>query len=306
MHESIKWSGKPISKPGIYRGIPIEKYHRHDLCDGPSMSSSGLRTIFSRSPAHFYCAWSGNPERVEEPETNHLILGRAGHHLLLGEESFSISFVVRPDQWDSWRTKDAKLWREAAEKDGKTCLIPQQLTLIRGMAKALEKHPIIQAGALDGMIECSMIWQDSETGIWLKARPDAIPNAAGDYCDLKSTNSVDDFALRASIASYGYYAQGALVLEGAFRLFAQKKTTFSLIFVESEPPHCVRVCTMPDEDLVRGQRQNRLALLTFKSCLEKGEWPGPGSADAELLGLSQSSAEWIDKKLAAKEQEILT
>src|SRR6516165_9526480 len=68
--EAIKWDGKAISKPGIYSGIPLEVYHSQKICDGPSVSSTGLRRtleINGGSPLHFWDEWSGNPD-CAEPE----------------------------------------------------------------------------------------------------------------------------------------------------------------------------------------------------------------------------------------------
>jgi hypothetical protein len=303
---AIKWDGMPIKKPGLYYGIPLEKYLSAKICEGYSASSSMLGRIFNESPAHLYSSWDGNPHKIEEPESKYLTLGRASHHLLLGEDSFSTLYTVRPAKWDSWRTKDAQTWKAEQERAGYTVLVPDQLEQIKGMARALGAHPLVQAGILNGLIEHSMFWQDAETGLWLKARPDAVPNDSGDYADLKSTMSVTDYALRKSIGDFGYYAQGALVTEGAFRVLGQKNTTFSLVCVERDPPYCVRVVTIPEGDLIRGERQNRLALRLFAKCLKDDVWPGPGTTDAEMIGLSDRNAEWLDKKLEAMEKELLT
>ena len=38
------YDGQPITTPGIYSGVSMDRYHGPDLCAGPSISSSGLRT----------------------------------------------------------------------------------------------------------------------------------------------------------------------------------------------------------------------------------------------------------------------
>ena len=55
-----KWNGKKITKAGWYSGIPIERYHSADLCDGPAVSSSNLRTCWSKSPKHMFAEWCEN------------------------------------------------------------------------------------------------------------------------------------------------------------------------------------------------------------------------------------------------------
>ena len=50
----VKWSGKPISKPGWYSGVPIETYHSAGMCNGPAVSSSGPTLLLVTSPAHMF------------------------------------------------------------------------------------------------------------------------------------------------------------------------------------------------------------------------------------------------------------
>lgn len=298
---SIPWDGKPISKPGIYTRVPMSKYHSGKLCDGPNVTSSGLRKIFSESPAHFWATCPLNPERVEEEETTALILGRAAHHLLLGEDDFSTLFVMRPDKigseaWHGNKTV-CKAWLIEQEKEGRTVLTRDQLETIRGMAKSLASHPLIQAGILNGAIEQTFAWRCKETGYWKLARPDNVPNDSGDFCDLKTIASVSTHSIQSAIAERSYHQQGAMVCEGWHALTGSSESTFTLIFVEKSPPYCVRIVSLWTEDLARGERQNLAAMETFAKCLEEKTWPGPGRADAEYIALPEWASKWIDFQL---------
>ena len=53
--------GEKVTEPGIY-DMPINWYH-DDCCDGPSVSSSGLRTIELESPEHYWAHHPANPDR---------------------------------------------------------------------------------------------------------------------------------------------------------------------------------------------------------------------------------------------------
>lgn len=304
---STPYDGKPISQPGIFSRVPLSKYHSGKLCDGVSISSSGLRKIFNESPAHFYSTWSGNPDRIETDETDALILGRAAHHLLLGEDNFLTEFVPRPETvggqaWQGNRSA-CRAWLAEQKAQGRTVLKPEQLEAIRGMAKALAAHPLIEAGLLNGAIEQTLAWRCKDTGHWKLARPDAVPNDSGDFADLKTCKSVQTHALKTAIAERGYHQQGSLILEGWHALTGSSDCTFTLVFVESSPPHCVRVVTLWHDDLVRGERQNFAAMDIFAKCLKENNWPGPGGADAEYLSLPEWSQKQIDYQLEAAEQE---
>lgn len=296
-----KWGGRKITNPGIYRGVPMDAYHGAALCDGLSVSSSAMRTIMNESPAHYWAFSPYNPSRAEEKETDALALGRAAHHLLLGEDDFSTLFVARPDRWDSWRTNDAKAWKADQEAQGRTVLLPNQLEQIRGMARSLAKHPLVQAGILNGEIEHTIVAKHKETGLWLKGRPDAIPNDSGDFADLKTTVSVQTADLARAIAEHGYHQQAALIAYIWHAITGSDIASFSFVFVEKTPPFCCRVVTLKDTDLARGERQNEVAIKRFAECMESGEWPGPGSADAEYLELPEWAQKKIDSQLEKAE-----
>lgn len=293
-----------ITADGVYQ-VSIDAYHNDPtLFDGPSVSSSGLRTISNKSLAHYWADSPMNPEREDdEEESAAFILGRAAHHLLLGEDSFSTQFIARPDTidgaaWQGNRTA-CKNWLADMANAGRTVLKPDQIKNIRGMAKSLAKHPLIKAGILNGLIERTMVHKDKETGIYLKSRPDAIPTDSGDYADLKTTPTVDFIELQKTVAKYGYHQQGALVGEVHKAVFARPMTSFSLVFVESKAPWCVRVVTLRDGDLARGHEQNREALHRLKGALTTNAWPGPGDYnEADFLDLPDWKRARIDLDLA--------
>jgi hypothetical protein len=307
MIQTIKWDGHAISEPGLYGGIPLDTYHAANICDGPSISSSGLRTIFNESPAHFFVEWRGNPNRIESKESRALIIGRAVHHLILGEPFFAKLFAIQPEEYESekgskpWNNNanDCKKWHAARHEEGRTVLLRQEVENIRGMAESLGAHPIIRAGALNGLIERSIFWKDHKSGIWLKSRPDSIPGDSGDFVDLKTTDSVQRQALVRTIGKFGYHQQGALVRQAAREVLGIENPTFTLVFVEKEPPWCVRVVTLKDSDLDRGDKQNRIALDQFAACLKSKHWPGPGGdrEDAEYIELGDYEKKRIDDEI---------
>lgn len=304
MTEETTWDGRLISSPGMYRDVRTDAYHSQ-LTITPSVSSSGLRAIWSKSPAHFYDDSYLNPNRPEQPERPHFSIGRAAHHLLLqGRKGFDDEFVVRPEQWADWRSKDARTWRETMIAQGKTVITLGELDQIAGMAGSLGRDPLVRAGILDGLVERTIVYRDPETGVFTKARPDAIPGDA-DFADLKSSAAVDDDSIQRSITDFGYHQQGALVRSAALHGLGVVMQDFTLVFVEKTRPFCVRVVPIPIEDLDRGEAQNRVALWKFARGIETGEWPGPGEEAGEAYrGLQPYARARIDARLAVEIPEI--
>lgn len=299
----ITYTGQKITAPGCYVGMPMEAYHGQPT-DGPSVSSSGLRTIWSESPAHFWAKSSLNPDRKAQADSPAFAVGRLAHKLLLeGRDGLADEFAIRPDCWDSWRTKDSQDWRDEQLRAGKTVITEDDLEAVTGMAESLARHPLVKAGILDGKVERSLIWRDAETGIWIKSRPDVIPEAAGVVADLKTTASVTDDALSKSLASFGYNVQAAVVGMGLEAVLGLQMEAFALVWVEKADPFCVRVTQLTPDDVERGRRQVRAALRTMAHCLETGEWPGPGGADASYLSLPTYAANRIDTELELQAAE---
>lgn len=306
-----RWNGEAISKPGIYSGVPLQGvYHTQSACIGPSISSSGARTIFYESPAHYFAGSDLNPKAEPRKTTEAMLFGAASHHLLLGEADFQRFYAVRPEEladsktgevkpWQGNRT-DCKAWvKHMTEGEGRQVLKLEEVDKIRGIAGSLAGEPLIQAGILNGLIEHSIVWQDKETGIWLKVRPDAIPTDSADFSDLKCTVSVRRDRLIRTVADYGYHMQGAMVAMACREVLGKEIASFSLVFVEKDPPHSVRVVTLKQCDLELGEKQVRAALHVFKRCLETGTWPGPGGVqtDAEYIELDDFARKRIEDRL---------
>lgn len=305
-----KWNNKSIAMPGIYSGVPITFYHSAKAAIELSISSSGLRTIFNESPKHYWSESVYNPDRIEREETVSLILGRAAHHLLFGEADFRKLFTVRPasvngEAWHGNKTI-CKAWLRQQEDAGLTVLTMAQLDQIKGMAKSLAEEPLVRAGILNGGIEQSYFWKDTETGIWLKSRPDANPNDSLDFCDMKTTTSVQWDDLRRTIADYGYNQQGALIGEACQQIHHQPMNSFSLLFIESKPPHCCRIVTLKENDLQLGHEANHAALRTFAKCLKDKHWPGPGGdqQDASFIEMQPYAQKRLARQLGWDEDRI--
>ena len=141
--KSIEWNGNAITTPGLYSKIPLEIYHSAGICDGPSVSSSGLRKLFNDSPAHFYCDWSGNLDRIEPEDKPHFALGRAVHHLMLGEPFFAKLFAVQPAEYLDTKTSEmkpwnnnsnhAKAWKSEMQAGGRAILTLKDVEAIKGI-----------------------------------------------------------------------------------------------------------------------------------------------------------------------------
>lgn len=275
--------GEKIATDGVY-DIPIEAYHS-DCCVGPSISSSGLRIFANRdlTPAHYWHTSYLNPKCEKPEESDHFTLGQAAHMLLLGEEGFAKKFVERLEQapdgtaWNANKTI-CKEWLAEAALAGLKVLKPGDIKTIRKMADSLANDHWVQTGILSGDVEKSLIWKDPETGVWLKARPDALPRNADIVGDLKTTADASDWAISKALNDYGYHIQLALVGEGIKHVMRRDMFNqdggFALVFVEKTGPCLVNSKLLTPGALERGRILLRHAIRKFASCWEKQDFHG--------------------------------
>ena len=266
-----EWSGEVIDRPGVYKGVPIEVYHS-DCCDGPSISSSGLREIAPPNgcPLKYWDNSYLNPDRAPQEQKDHFNLGHAVHTLLLGEKGFGEKYVVRPKEWKDWRTDAAKEWREAQAKAGKIVLVPENLEQIEGMANRVANDRTFR-DALDGRAERTIVYRD-KTGVWVKARPDCLPSDTT-IADLKTCSDASDRACQVAITKYGYHMQMALISSAIEEVLGIRTTEHFLLFIEAKRPFAYNIKPVDNQYIWYGQRQNRAALNIFADALRSGVWP---------------------------------
>lgn len=289
--------GEPVSGPGIYR-MSMAHYHSQECCPDPSISSSGLRTIWLQSPFHYWSTSALNPDRLpEKDESPALALGKGAHALMLGEDRFDEMFCYLPADAPSRPTKaqiaafertggwsdaakpGALFWeRFDAENVGKTILTQDMVEKIRRMSESLKSNPAAVVALSAPMTEVSLIWQDEPTGVWLKSRVDVMPTEQFDYVDLKTfapqTKDIKR-AIHRSITDYAYDMQMGLGQEGARVLTGLMPNEAALVMLQSTEPYTCSVVRIDEDTLYWARCRNRAAINTFAECLKTGEWPQP-------------------------------
>lgn len=287
--------GEKITEAGAYR-MNMSWYH--DQCtDGVSVSSTGIRKAALQSPLAFWKTSDINPKRYPpKPENESLILGKAAHCLILGDEVFAENFAYVPEDAPRRPTsvqianfeRDGR-WSPAAEEGGtwwaafdaaaagRSLLTAEQVTKIGYMAENLQALPEARDALIGDLTEISMIWQDEITGLWVKSRPDCIPSNGFDFGDLKTFSPKGgDLILSAmrSITDFGYTVQMAMAVEGSERVFGTTATRCALIFSQTTEPYEAIPIFLDEESIYWGRVLFRDGLNKIAHGLETMEWPG--------------------------------
>lgn len=297
MPEIVRLSAHEHVPGGGAYDMPMSVYHAQK-CPGPSVSSSGIRSAVLKSPEHFWAFSDLNEDRLPgRDDSPSLILGRAAHALIFGDEAFDeqFSFVEkdaprrptaaqrkafeRDGRWSDAAAEGAAFWDEWDQRaKGKTPLTHEQVDHITQMAKSIRRSPEAMHALTGGAAEVSMVWQDMETGLWIKSRPDHIGNDGSAPADLKTispSSSNLQVACRRQIDEFGYDMQMALAAEGAQAIFDMEVTSADVVFVMAVPPYSTCVINIPEEALRMAASLNAIGRRVIAHGLSTGSWPGP-------------------------------
>ena len=263
-----------------------------DYLDLPALGSSGLRA-FRRSPAH-YKHLLDNPE----DETPAMRFGTAVH-----------TAVLEPHLMGEYTVLEACHGRyKGGKKAGQRCASPAKIARrgkgwcgthdpkkgspatelaihasdharVTAICEAIRAHPEAGKllGELPGNMERSAVFQDEDTGVWCKIRPDRMVTLHGGIracIDLKTTSSEANgrFA-RDTIPRYGYHFQASLYRRGLAKLGIDCEASI-IVAVESDPPHGVGCFLFSEPDLERAHGEISRLLESFAECMATDVWPG--------------------------------
>ncbi|WP_120636054.1 PD-(D/E)XK nuclease-like domain-containing protein [Ruegeria sp. EL01] len=294
--------GQTVPGPGAYR-MSMDWYHSQGVCPGPSVSSTGIRKAALESPHAFWKAFDGNPNRYPKKDhTDSLILGKAAHSLVLGDEVFDENFIYIPKDaprrptatqikafekngfWSEAAEEGAEFWEAFDAKAAGRLLLKEELVeRIFFMAENLNANPLAIEILKSDLVEVSLVWQDEITGLWLKSRVDCIPTNGYDFGDLKTFAPKGKnlrLAAQRSITDFGYPLQMAMGLMGAEHVFHTTAEKCGLVMCQTSEPYDVIPTIVETDTLYWSRVLIRDGLNKIKHGLDTGDWPGAG---AEIL-----------------------
>lgn len=254
-------------QPGIYYDIPNEAYHA-----GPGVSKSQLDDI-ADTPAIYL--WRKNAP-VDTEKTKSLDTGTAFHCRVLEPEEFSKRFIIAPEfnRRTSAGKEEEKTFLEECARTGRTVLTAEEGRKIELMYQSVMALPLGQwLVESAGYAESSVYWEDPETGILCRCRPDKIIPEFHWIMDVKTTADIQRF--RTAYYDYRYHVQDAFYSDGYRAQFGEIPTFVFL--VASTTAECgrypVEIFMMGEDAKLAGQREYRRNLQTLAECLSNDEWP---------------------------------
>lgn len=270
--------------PGLHEGLPMEAY----LSDPAVSASLALGFHRAPTPAHFRVAElaGGNGSSAAQD------LGSAAHDLILEPAEFDRRNVVEPDLPEGYANPRAtKAYKEAvaeveAANPGARVLKAEQVHAVHQMRDNVMAHPsarkLLEA---DGPVEVIGIWDDPDSGLRLRIRPDKLVTFAfpegdlGTCVDVKTTRDASLDGWQREVENRGLAFKAAfyrLVLEG----LGFPWSDHVCVTAENFAPY-LAACRGIHPDWIDMETPNvREALRGIASCRASGRWPGyPGEIE---------------------------
>lgn len=287
-----------ITKPGIYHDIAPAEYLA-DPCPAPSFTQSIAKILIERSPLH---AWHEHPRlgakpAEDEPAEKYVAaqaIGNVAHLLMIGRGR-----DVKVGEYDSWRSKDAQAFRDAAETAGHIPILQKHFVRARNMVQVAQERLNGVAFRADapGRGEVVLAWQ--EEGLWFRTMIDWLDNDLRTAWDLKTTAmSCAPHALSTLMLNGGWDVQAAMheraldALDPAGR--GKRKHRF--VAQENEAPYSVSVCELTEAVLTMGRKKLDVAISLWSACMAGDRWPSypDGMQYPEYPGWAE--AKWLDRE----------
>lgn len=256
-------------KPGIYEGMPFDKYKAID-----AVNSSSLAAL-DRSLFHWWYL-----RQHPQPSTRSLEFGSAYHALILEPDEFAKTYERNP--YGNWRTKEAREFRDLLEEQGRIAISdnPNSSSPWEGgdwhslqqMQVNLNDH-VWATELLNGRREVTIVWEDPDFGILCKGRIDCVNDDKNFLVDLKSTRDASPNEFRLSVFKWRYHAQGAFYLDGWEDLNGGLQAN-GFIFVASEkvPPFETACYSLAPDFVKQGREWYKERLARLQEPLDRDEF----------------------------------
>lgn len=254
----------------IRHDMPAAEYHAH-----PALNASTLKAV-ARYPLA-KVRYDLDHRTGYNPAFS---LGTAAHSLILEQDASDLVLVDFPD----YRTKEARISRDAALAAGKTPLLPHEHDQVWAMRDAVMAHP--DAGPL-------LTGHQAEVNVFAdlysqpcKARIDAWHEDDGTgrplIVDLKTTQDANPATFDRTAINFGYHQQMAHY-QDVMEAETGTRPRFLFVLVEKAPPYLVSVVELAQDFVGLGRETNHEAAATWTRAVKDNHWPGYEGVSTVLM-----------------------
>ena len=260
----------------------LRDYHRR------AEWSNSQKEKLLESPPLFYGTYISHdfPRKVSKE----LDVGTVAHECLTNPGGLdAVVKVIPADALNAQGHRKGANWKEWSEEhDGFIQMKASELTDIQRMVESV--HRTVPAWILKNVRhrEYSIVWQDEESGLMLRARPDLIVDHPDGIVlpDFKTTRTTTPRTFATDAAQYGYHRQAAWYADG-MRAMGMPPVACLLITVDKTPAHETNIYELEPEAIEHGRQQNRNAIHELAWRLDTNTWTAPHHGEIRMLDLPE-------------------
>lgn len=256
----------------IVRDLSIKDYH----LDKDYLSASAIKEAM-KSMKHFNY-YRNQPK--EEQFKAHFDLGNAFELLLLdyfqGTKEFDNEVVIfdeakRPEQDKGITSKINQEWKQSILNGEKYVIFPKDVEVLSAMLTTCINDSTIKKLLSNTDKQVSLFWEDEQTGLKLKSRPDVNKSKANVLVDIKTCDSAAPEDFSRSVAKFNYPIQAAIQMRGcvATGLMPQVDKYYWLA-VEKKPPYCAQIYEFDPNDWGMADMAVNMVLHKIKNGGDQG------------------------------------
>lgn len=226
----------------------------------------------AETPAHY--RYAADHDSVA---TAAMRLGSAVHSAVLTPSSFRQDYTIK--DWDG-RTAAGKAHAATIAAFGVEILSVEEADTCEAIATAIHDHPAASLLLADAaMVESEIVWDDG--GIACAGRLDVVTNR-GQVVDLKTARSISTSAIQRTVINRMYHGQLSWYRTGLMAAAGIDGPPPAIIWVESQPPYCVRVTRLSQRLVALGDTLVDRLLGEFRRCLDEDTWRGYSDGIEEI------------------------
>jgi exodeoxyribonuclease VIII len=282
--------------------VMVPSMSNEDYHATSAISRSGIM-LFMQSPYKFWAHYL-NPHRPPKESTKAMDFGSAFHMYVLENDKFCEEYflafeplksppkvllknVGRP-AYEAYKAEKAKIdfMNESALQDfedkteGKKIISFDDQMVLQNMLVALKADPQAWQLIEKASYEQSYFWQDEESGLWLKSRPDILHSNM--IVDLKTCANAASYAYQRAMVDGGYHLQGAMCREAIRVVEGREINNVINVCIEKAYPYAIGIKIIGEDALRAGHARYKEILMQMKQCFETNVWPSYEPETVEL------------------------
>jgi hypothetical protein len=129
-----------------------------------------------------------------------------------------------------------------------------------------------------------LVFDDPNTGVRCKIRPDRLIERAGMLVDIKSCRDAAEWAFPRQAENLGYFRKLALYRRG-LRAHGWPIQEIAVLAIESEAPYDLAPYLVDPNDIDATDDEVSRLLRLFVTCKETNRWPGYAASEDGFLVL---------------------